>query len=187
MRKFFAIIGMLFCCAVIYVGVQYLNGETQFIGGGYVSSPSSSSSAPSYYDSGYASFGGDFYTFVNNNAAEAAKAARTIASNQIQIFEQMFQIRRIITQFFGYILITFGGIGVCLFGVLCFIPKPVVPVSPLPSASPTFQPEQTNRTVDENGETEEKHFICEACGNTFTGWYQECPNCHTIGKMKKNS
>lgn len=189
MRKFFAIIGMLFCCAVIYVGVQYLNGSNQLIGGisiggNYVSSPNSSSSAPSYYDSGYASFGGDFYSYVNNNAAEAAKAARTIASNQIQLFEQQSRFEKTTRQFFGFFLITLGGIGVCLFGVLCFSPKPVLPVSP---ASPAIQPEQANRTVEETNKTGEKPFICEACGNTFTGWYQECPDCHSVGKMKKRS
>ena len=31
----------------------------------------------------------------------------------------------------------------------------------------------------------EKSFVCQACGKTFTGWYQECPSCHAVGKMKK--
>ena len=33
----------------------------------------------------------------------------------------------------------------------------------------------------------EKKFVCEACGEYFTGWYQECPNCHTSGKMKRRA
>ena len=30
-------------------------------------------------------------------------------------------------------------------------------------------------------------FICEACGKTSPGWYQTCPNCGAVGKMKKNT
>ena len=33
----------------------------------------------------------------------------------------------------------------------------------------------------------EDKFICENCGKTSPGWYQTCPNCGAVGKMKKNS
>lgn len=41
-------------------------------------------------------------------------------------------------------------------------------------------------TERENGGNKEP-FVCEACGKAFTGWYQECPNCHEQGKMKKRT
>lgn len=30
-------------------------------------------------------------------------------------------------------------------------------------------------------------FICQACGKTFSRWYQECPSCHAKGKMGKRT
>ena len=147
MRKFFAILGILFSCAILYVGLQYLNGNAQIVGGSAVSSPSSASSAPSYYDSGYASFGGDFYTYVNNNAAEASRAVRTVASNQIHLFDQMSRLTGILSRFFGFFLISLGGIGLCLFGCLCFTPKMTPAASPAPAipaapAAPEIHPEK---------------------------------------------
>ena len=167
MKRFFAIIGILFCCAVIYIGVQFLHGEM-------ASEPNTASSTPSYYDSGYASFGGDFYTYVNNNAAEAAKAARTITSNQVYIF-------RLATQFFGYFLIALGGIGVCLFGVLCFERKPAAPLpaAPIQASVEDVPSQRENNTVQDK-------FICTSCGTGSTGWYQECPHCGAVGKMQRN-
>ena len=31
----------------------------------------------------------------------------------------------------------------------------------------------------------EYKFVCKACGNYSTGWYQTCPNCNAVGKMEK--
>lgn len=47
--------------------------------------------------------------------------------------------------------------------------------------------QEKNDAVDkETIPTERRNaFICESCGEIFTGWYQECPRCHTLGKMKK--
>ena len=136
MRKFFSILGLLFCGAVVYFGIQFLNGDV-------VSAPNSSSSTPYYYDSGYASFGGDFYTYVNNNAAEAAEAARTMASNQIKLF-------RLMTKFFGYFLISLGGMGACLFGTICFEKNPVSPSETTPvQGSDSNRSEVSNRSEPE--------------------------------------
>lgn len=132
----------------------------------------------------YATFGADFYTFVTNNAADAASASHTVASNQIRIFNLM-------SKFFGYTLITLGGIGVCLFGCLCFSYKPVDPAGAAPTVTATSNINEHEAKEPEKGaelgsKTEDKPFVCEACGSTFTGWYQEYPNCHAVGKMKKN-
>lgn len=32
-----------------------------------------------------------------------------------------------------------------------------------------------------------RKFICEDCGNISASWYNECPNCHAIGKMRKGT
>lgn len=31
-----------------------------------------------------------------------------------------------------------------------------------------------------------KKFVCTECGAYSTGWYQKCPSCGAVGKMKKN-
>ncbi len=31
----------------------------------------------------------------------------------------------------------------------------------------------------------EKKYVCRACGNYSTGWYQKCPKCGTVGRMEK--
>lgn len=188
MKKVFSIIGILFSVFVIYVGGQFLNGSD-------ITAPSSASSAPAYYDSGYATFGADFYSFVTNNAAETASASRTIASNQIYLF-------RLMSRFFGYLLISFGGMGVCLFSILGFDKKPTS--SNDSSGAVSVQANQhesrdisSRSAKDEVDEAEKEYkrsdtfplsekFICTECGNKFSGWYQTCPNCGAIGKMKKN-
>lgn len=32
-----------------------------------------------------------------------------------------------------------------------------------------------------------KKFVCDECGAVSVGWYSECPNCHTVGKLRKGS
>lgn len=32
-----------------------------------------------------------------------------------------------------------------------------------------------------------KKFVCSACGASSSGWYQKCPNCGAIGKMRINN
>jgi hypothetical protein len=60
------------------------------------------------YDSGLTKFGADFYTYVNNNAAEAAMAARTVASN-------LDSIADVIKSACGIFLIGFGLLSLCCF------------------------------------------------------------------------
>jgi hypothetical protein len=68
-------------------------------------------SASYTYDSGYASFGADFYSFVNNNAAEAADGAQKAASN-------LNEIANLLKNVFGIITIGFGLIAFCVFGMI---------------------------------------------------------------------
>ena len=104
MKKKMALAGMINSSMMIIVGVLFLLG----VFGGMGSYPSGASS---YYESGYASFGADFYTYVNNNAAEAASATYRAAAN-------IRSIGGIIKNFCGISLIGLGSIGVCLFAIL---------------------------------------------------------------------
>lgn len=101
MKKAFSIIGIVVCLAITVVGVLTLTGTfsekllapdennyktdnyTSHSGSSY-SSYSKSSYSPhtgmNWYDEGYAAFGGDFYTYVNNNAAKAAFYAKDAAN-----------------------------------------------------------------------------------------------------------
>ncbi len=103
MKKRYAIAGMAVGIVIALLGVLLLTGAI-------TDSPVSASSAPYSYDSGYASFGADFYTYVSNNAAEAASAGRTAASNLIRVFD-MIQTAA------GIFLIGFGLMGTCFFGM----------------------------------------------------------------------
>lgn len=102
--KFLATMGMIFSIAIAIVGVVVLCGGL----GGDAGYPSG---ALSYYDSGYASFGGDFYTYVNNNAAEAADAGNRAAANVKELCDLVKNVS-------GAFLIGFGLLGMCLFGIV---------------------------------------------------------------------
>ena len=103
MKIAFSIIGILVSLAIVAVGVLSLTGKLIFEPAedpseairlsepmysesfySMYKEPSYSSSSPrvpsNYYSDGYAAFGGDFYTYVNNNAAKAAYYAGATAS-----------------------------------------------------------------------------------------------------------
>lgn len=124
MRKFWSIFGILGGLALIACGVLIMSGE---MGG----NANSASGASYLYDSGYASFGGDFYSYVNNNAAEAASAARTTASN-VRAVAQLLQ------NFCGLMLMGFGLFMSCYFGVCCAGSK--TPTSAAVNSAPVTQP-----------------------------------------------
>ena len=135
-KKTFTTIGMI-CSAVIFLmGILVMTGA---MGG----DASGASSASYLYDSGYASFGADFYTYVSNNAAEAASAARTIAGNLKNLSE-------LLKNGLGLLLIAFGMFGVCHFGVLrCDCVEPAAPASK-ESANPTGETAEEEETEEES-------------------------------------
>ena len=102
-KKTFATAGMSVSALIVLLGILVIAGAM----GGDTSYPGM---APYSYDSGYASFGGDFYTYVNNNAAEAASGARTAAANLEDIAELLKNVC-------GVFLMGFGLMGVCFFGM----------------------------------------------------------------------
>ena len=123
-KKTYATLGMILGLIMALSGILTITGAM----GGDTSYPSS---APYSYESGYASFGADFYTYVSNNSAEAASAARTTASNLEDIAELLKNVC-------GAFLIGFGLMGFCFFGTIragCTVPaaEPVTPCSAPPS------------------------------------------------------
>lgn len=76
MKKKFSIGGMATGLLIVLFGILAMCGI--FGNGDY-----SGNSSP--YDSGYASFGGDYYTYSVNNSAETASAARATAKNLNEI------------------------------------------------------------------------------------------------------
>ena len=101
MKKTFSILGMISGAIVIVLGVLLLSG----VFGG---NTSSNYDAGYLYNKGYATFGADFYTYVTNNAAEAASASKRAANN-------LNQIANVIRSGMGIFLMGFGMLTVCLF------------------------------------------------------------------------
>ena len=46
--------------------------------------------------------------------------------------------------------------------------------------------EPEGRSEQESLQDASKKFVCTECGAYSTGWYQKCPSCGAVGKMKKN-
>ena len=103
-KKLYATLGMVFSAVLVLMGILVICGA---LGG----DASYANSASSFYDTGYASFGADFYTYVSNNAAEAASASRTAANNLLDLCVLLKNVC-------GISMMGFGLMGVCLFGIL---------------------------------------------------------------------
>jgi len=100
-KKIFSILGIVTGLLAVLFGILILSGA---FGG----DTDTASSASYPYDSGYASFGADFYTYVSNNAQEAASAARTTARN-------LNEIAHLLRASLGCLFIVFGLFTTCLF------------------------------------------------------------------------
>lgn len=111
MKKKLSILGIVIGVLFVLVGILSIFGAL----GDDASYPSS---APYDYDSGYAEFGGDYYTYSSNNAAEAASAARTAARNVKVISE-------FLTLFCGLTSILFGLMVICGFGIVLSAPAQI--------------------------------------------------------------
>ena len=122
MKKKMAMVGIINSVLVVVVGILFLLG----VFGGEGSYPSG---APSYYDTGYASFGADFYTYVNNNTAEAASATYRTAAN-------VRSVGHLLKNFCGIFLICLGSMGISLFAVLRCDGKAEKTVLPAPEFAP---------------------------------------------------
>lgn len=141
-----ATIGMVVCALFVIVGLLCTFG----VFGGSVSLAKSYDSdyvydgafsdSKSYYDTGYASFGGDAYTYMSNNAAAAAEAAASAARAAAETFEaaeaaataaakaanNIASIWSLISIVSGLLMIGIGMFGVCYFAIIrcdCTIEK----------------------------------------------------------------
>lgn len=78
------------------------------------------------YDSGYAKFGADYYTYSVNNTAETASAAMAANSNLTEISD-------ILCRGIGLSMICFGLFGLCGFGVVYSgCKKDTLPIDEIP-------------------------------------------------------
>ena len=129
-KKTYALIGMIVSLAIVLCGILTISGT---LGG----DAHYASGASYLYDSGYASFGADFYTYVSNNAAEAADAASTVASNVRSVAELQKNV-------FGIFLMGFGLMGFCFFGMASAECKAAAAPAPVPADAPEQEetPEQ---------------------------------------------
>lgn len=83
------------------------------------------STAPYTYDSGYASFGGDYYTYSVNNAAEATDAAQAASANARELVE-------FVRAFCGLFMMGFGLLSFCGFGIVFATCKNNIAINPVP-------------------------------------------------------
>ena len=121
-KKTFATIGMIVC--VLFVIAGFITMEK--------SNSCSIASRSGIYDSGLTTFGADFYTYSNNNTAEAASAARITANNIYDLYD-------LVADVFGWFFVFAGLIGFCCFGVVragcnCAAP-PAAPIVPEESST----------------------------------------------------
>lgn len=109
-KKLFSTMGMTVCVLFIIMGFITIRRNNSC----------STVSRSGLYDSGLATFGTDYYTYSNNNAAEAASAARTTANNIRELYN-------LLADMFGWSFVFMGLIGFCHFGVIraecCTSPK----------------------------------------------------------------
>lgn len=100
-KKLFATIGMIVCVLLVIMGFATMGQDNEC----------SIASRSGMYDSGLTSFGADFYTYSNNNTAEAASAARITANNIYDLYDLLADV-------FGWFFVFAGLIGFCHFGVV---------------------------------------------------------------------
>lgn len=131
-KELFSIIGMVVSAMIVITGILTICG----IFGG------NESYIPYYYDSGYASFGADFYSYVNNNAAAAASDMTSLV-----LFTKSIS---------GIFMICFGLLSLCHFGMAhseCVSGQKKNCRKPLPEAyqpyTPPTEPEVPNAVTDE--------------------------------------
>lgn len=76
-----------------------------------------------YLDSGFTAFGGDFYTYVNNNTAQAAEALMASVRNQYDIVTQISKSCAAVSKAGGVLLLALGMLGFCGFGIVYNVPE----------------------------------------------------------------
>ncbi len=103
----FGIIGMAVGVLLIIVGIFFMSGDFGHTANYGLSGEEWEAND---VDKGYASFGGDAYTFMNNNMALAAEKAYSASMNAQDIGD-------ILNLGIGMFFIAFGLLSVCYFGM----------------------------------------------------------------------
>ena len=143
-KKTFATIGMILSIIIVFMGLLVMGGAMS----GEMRTDTDIAITNYLYDSGHASFGADFYTFVNNNAAEAAEAARAAAGNARIAALNVANLSKLLQNALGLLLIGAGMLGFCHFGIVrcdcsatAVSPAPIAPAEAEPAAEPEKIPE----------------------------------------------
>ena len=106
MKKQLLILGMVAGIVFAIIGLLAMSGAL----GGNTDTPKG---ATYPYDSGYAIFGGDYYTYSVNNSAEAAEGAFVAANN-------IGELTHFLRLFFGIITMLLGATASCGCGIAFF-------------------------------------------------------------------
>ena len=142
MKKVLSWIGILTGVVLIITGIVVASGGTG-------NSLSYGQSSP--YDSGFASFGGDYYTYSVNNIAEATSAASAAASNTADVY-------RLVEFCLGMLMMFFGIVATCGFGLVLASVKDVC----------TCHCVEAEETVEETAEETVEETAEEAAVETAT-------------------
>ncbi len=149
-KKIFAISGMVVSALLIVFGIFVFAGvfgRASFsVGPGYNTS----------YDSGYAVFGNDYYTYTVNNMAQSADGAMWSARN-------LCQISLFLSSFCGIFTIGIGLLGICAFGVVF--------------AGCESTPQNSVITPEESETVVEELWICNNCNSQNPTNALYCRNC----------
>ena len=140
-KKAFSVTGIVVGAFIIFMGILVMAGSL----GGAVRL---SEAVPPSYDSGYAMFGADFYNYVSNNAAQAAKASSKIAYN-------LYEIAGLLKNTLGLLLMAFGAFMICFFG--CKLPDKLQTEAE-PSdviAADSLTPEETEAESESEAESDQ--------------------------------
>lgn len=168
MKKAFSLIGIISGLVVILLGILVMTGV-------FGARTDYASSASYTYDSGYATFGADFYNYVVNNAEEAASASRTVASN-------LNSIAGFLKTVCGIMLMAFGLFMVCLFG--CKLEKKTSAqyiAAPKPESAEPVLTEMSATANESASSPSEEANAAEEREPSANEW--KCPKC---GKINQN-
>ena len=114
-KKTISLIAIVVSALIAFLGLLVLAGA---MGGDTGTASSYSSSLGKLYDSGYAEFGADFYTYVSNNAAAAADAAESAASAASKVASNLNEIAKLLKSACGIFLMGFGILSLCHFAMV---------------------------------------------------------------------
>lgn len=114
-KKTLSLVAMIVSILIVFFGILVMAGA---MGGDTTVANGSYNSSSYLYDSGYAEFGADFYTYVSNNAAAAADAAESAASAARTVASNLDDIAALLKSACGIFLMGFGLLSLCHFGMI---------------------------------------------------------------------